>query len=64
MLLNQAKAGGGSNSPATSQGPERVPVYGYHVTTGEAVLFELPTGESLPAGYVDSPAKVKPAKGK
>lgn len=61
MLLNQTKASGGSNSPATSDGPKTVPTYGYHATTGEAVLFDLAEGAKLPAGYVDSPAKTKNA---
>ena len=61
-LLTQSS--GGSNPPATSDGPKVTPTYGYDAATGEAVLFHLKDGETLPAAFVDSPAKVKPAKGK
>lgn len=39
-----------------------VPTWGY--AADGAKLFQLEEGEELPAGFVDSPAKLKKAKGK
>lgn len=52
---------GPTEAPAVAP-PEAAPVgtptWGYRATDGTAELFHLAPGEALPAGYVDSPAKV------
>lgn len=42
---------------AMSEKP-RVPTWGYNDDGGK--IFDLAEGQKLPAGYVDTPAKVKP----
>ena len=51
-------------SPPAEADPNagKVPTWGYAVKTGEAQLFHVEPGGKLPSGYVDSPAKCKPAK--
>jgi hypothetical protein len=42
---------------------QKTSTWGYDAKTGEGQIFELGKGEKLPAGFVDSPAKVKPEGG-
>jgi hypothetical protein len=53
-----------ARGPADPPAPDPsapVPTWGYR--GDEARIFELAPGESLPEGWVDSPAKAEPAAG-
>lgn len=50
-----------SSTPEVDPNAGKVATFGYDAATGEARLFHLEPGAALPKGFVDSPAKAKPA---